>query len=69
MTALAVDGGAPADSGTANPGNTFRFEADLGGSGGYVYNLSTRGLAPGRHTLTLQAAGDAMIHRIDFLLR
>ncbi|TMC32629.1 MAG: DUF3466 family protein [Chloroflexi bacterium] len=69
VTALAVDGAAPADSGTANPGNTFRFEADLGGSGGYVYNLSTRGLAPGRHTLTLQAAGDAMIHRIDFLLR
>jgi len=69
VTALAVDGAAPADSGTANPGNTFRFEADLGGTGGYIYNLSTRGLAPGRHTLTLQAAGDALIHRIDFLLR
>src|SRR4029078_5372325 len=32
------------DSGNANPDNNFRFDATLGPSGGYIFNLSTKGL-------------------------
>jgi hypothetical protein len=37
------------DSGNANPDYQFRYDAKLGG---YIFNLSTRGLAPGRYGLT-----------------
>jgi hypothetical protein len=35
------------DSGNANPDNNFRYDPTLGGTGGYIYNLSTKGLASG----------------------
>jgi len=35
------------DSSNANPDNEFRYDATLGGTGGYVYNLSTRNLSTG----------------------
>jgi hypothetical protein len=35
------------DSGNANPDNNFRYDATLGGTGGYIYNLSTTSLSSG----------------------
>src|SRR5207245_5657741 len=32
------------DTGNANPDGNFRFDATVGGTGGYVFNLSTSGL-------------------------
>jgi hypothetical protein len=41
------------DSGNANPDYTFRYDATLGGSGGgYIFNLSTKGLASGQYVLS-----------------
>jgi hypothetical protein len=38
------------DAGGANPGNLFRYDAALGG---YVFNLSTKGLTAGTYALTI----------------
>jgi hypothetical protein len=35
------------DSGNANPDYNFRYDPALGGTGGYIYNLSTKGLTTG----------------------
>lgn len=41
------------DSGNSNPDYTFRYDPTLGGiGGGYVFNLSTKGLVPGRYALS-----------------
>jgi len=41
------------DSGAANsPTLNFRYDATLGGSGGYIFNLSTKGLSRGTWKLT-----------------
>ena len=50
------------DSGHANPGDNFRFDAGLGGSGGYIFNLSTRGLATGTYAVALSVSGDPTSH-------
>jgi pectin methylesterase-like acyl-CoA thioesterase len=48
------------DSGNANPDGNFRFDPTLdGGLGGYTFNLSTKGYAPGNYVLLLKGAGDA----------
>lgn len=60
LTQVPVDrtGLAMTDPGNANPDNDFRFDAALGGSGGYVYSLSSWGLSTGTWTLQLTASGD-----------
>ena len=40
------------DAGRANPGGLFRYDAALGG---YIFNLSTKGLAAGKYTLYFQS--------------
>jgi hypothetical protein len=41
------------DSGNANPDYAFRYDSTLGGAGGgYIFNLSTKGLAPGQYVLS-----------------
>jgi len=43
------------DSGNANPDSNFRYDSTLGGSGGYVFNLSTKSLSAGRYVLSFYA--------------
>ena len=46
------------DSGAANsPDNNFRYDATLGGTGGYIFNLSTKGLTLGTWKLGFTAGG------------
>jgi hypothetical protein len=50
------------DSGAANsPDMNFRYDATLGGSGGYIFNLSTKGLTTGtwKVTFTINGASDS----------
>jgi hypothetical protein len=47
------------DSGNANPGDDFRYDATLGGSGGYIFNKSTKGLSAGTWKLLLTIDGDS----------
>ena len=46
------------DSGNANPEDDFRYDASLGETGGYIYNLSTKGLATGTYQLAFSVDGN-----------
>lgn len=54
------------DAGGANPGNLFRYDAELGG---YIFNLSTKGLGAGAYEFVWGAAGDPTEHVLRFTLR
>jgi hypothetical protein len=47
------------DSGNANPGDDFRYDETLGGSGGYSFNKSTKGLSSGTWRMQLSIDGDS----------
>ena len=57
------------DSGNANPDGIFRFDASLGPAGGYIFNLSTKGLAVGTYNLVFAIGGDAATHVVSFQVR
>jgi len=52
--------------GNANPDNDFRFDATLGPTGGYIFNLSTGGLASGTYSLQFTAGSDPVTHTVNF---
>lgn len=56
-------------SGNANPDNDFRFDPTLGPTGGYIFNLSTKGLTTGAYLLTFMAAADPAPHTLPFQVR
>jgi hypothetical protein len=58
--------GTPDSPGNANPDNDFRFDPTLGSSGGYIFNLSTGGLAPGTYSLQFTAGSDPITHSVNF---
>jgi hypothetical protein len=51
------------DAGNANPDNNFRYDTTIGG---YVYNLSTKGLTTGTWELSFMVAGDPVPHSVRF---
>jgi TolB protein len=55
--------GVPEDAGNSNPDSGFRYDA---GIGGYIYNLKTKGYAPGTYVLTFRVAGDPAAHTVQF---
>jgi hypothetical protein len=55
--------------GNANPDNDFRFDSTLGPTGGYIFNLSTQGLATGTYQLSFTASGDPTQHSVQFQVR
>lgn len=64
-----VDGRPANDAGKANAGGDFRYDPELGRSGGYIFNLKTTGLASGTHVLTFTVANDPVPHQIAFQVR
>ena len=56
-------------SGNANPDNDFRFDSTLGPTGGYIFNLSTKGLTTGSYLLTFAAGADPLPHVLSFQVR
>jgi predicted outer membrane repeat protein len=54
------------DAGNSNPDNLFRYNAGLGG---YIFNLSTRGLGEGTYYFYWMAEGDPTEHELTFQLR
>lgn len=47
------------DAGNANPDYTFRYDSTLGGTGGgYIFNLSTKGLASGQYVLSFYVGAE-----------
>jgi hypothetical protein len=57
------------DSGDANPENDFRFDPTLGSSGGYIFNLSTKGLSTGTYSLDFTVTGDSFVYSAPFQVR
>jgi hypothetical protein len=61
--------GALEDSGNANPDGNFRYDATLGGTGGYIYNFSTRGLTTGTYAIEFTAESDPHVYRAQSQVR
>ncbi len=54
------------DAGQANPEANFRYDSDLKG---YIFNLSTRGLATGTYVLRFTVSDDTALHSVSFQIR
>jgi hypothetical protein len=52
-------------AGNANPNDLFRYDASLGG---YIFNLSTKGLAAGTYTLYYTVGNDPTRHSLTFIV-
>jgi hypothetical protein len=57
------------DAGNANPDSNFRFDPMLGGTGGYIFNLQTTGLAAGSYKVFFALTGDPTVHDLSFVVR
>lgn len=57
------------DTGNSNPDNNFRFDASLGTTGGYIFNLNTSGLGTGTYNLLYTVQGDPITHALTFQVR
>jgi hypothetical protein len=58
------------DSGNSNPDSDFRFDSTIGGSGGYIYNLSTKNLNSGRYSLSMNVGSDkGFVYSVSFEVR
>lgn len=66
LTAISGYSGTPEDSGNANPDSDFRYDSTLGPTGGYIFNLSTKGLASGTYSLNFTAGSDPVTHAVNF---
>jgi hypothetical protein len=66
VTAVSGFSGTPDAPGNANPDNDFRFDPTLGPTGGYIFNLSTGGLASGTYSLQFIAGSDPVTHSVSF---
>jgi len=56
-------------SGNANPDNNFRFDAELANTGGYIFNLSTKGLSTGTYNLNFRVSGDSFLYSAPFQVK
>ena len=61
--------GAVEDSGSSDPNNDFRFDATLGTTGGYIYNLKTTGLSTGTYAVNFTVTGDTFIYAANFQVK
>jgi hypothetical protein len=61
--------GAVQASGNANPDNDFRFDSTLGPTGGYIFNLSTKGLSTGTYNLNFTVSGDSFSYVAPFQVK
>jgi len=66
VTAISAFSGTPDSPGNANPDSDFRFDSTLGATGGYIFNLSTSGLAAGTYNLQFTVGSDPVTHAVLF---
>jgi hypothetical protein len=57
------------DTGNANPDFDFRYDAALGGTGGYIFNLSLRGFGTGTYNLNFTVGADPEIRSVRFAVK
>jgi microsomal dipeptidase-like Zn-dependent dipeptidase len=70
VTLASIEAPGPVEpAGNANPDSNFRYDASLGGTGGYVFNLGSAGLGTGTWRLRFRASGDPTLHTLEFQLK
>ncbi len=57
------------DAGNANPDSDFRYDTTLGTTGGYIFNLSTKGLSTGTYRLSFTIGVDTTIYTAAFQVK
>jgi Beta-propeller repeat/WD40-like Beta Propeller Repeat len=58
------------DSGNANPDNNFRYDAGLSGDGGgYIFNLSTKGLSTGTYMLGFTVGSGSTLYGVPLQVK
>jgi hypothetical protein len=57
------------DAGNANPDNNFRYDATLGDTGGYIFNLKTNGLNSGTYSLGFTVGNDSTVYGVLFQVK
>jgi hypothetical protein len=57
------------DAGNANPDSDFRYDAELGGTGGYIFNLKTTGLASGTYRLQFRIGASPTTFSVPFQVK
>lgn len=57
------------DSGNANPDYNFRYGSTLGGTGGYIFNLSTKGFTTGTYKLNFVVESDSTVYSVQFQVK
>jgi hypothetical protein len=58
------------DAGNSNSDSGFRYDSSIGSNGGYIYNLSTKGLTGGKYSLSMYVGGDnAFVYSVTFDVR
>ena len=57
------------DSGASNPDSNFRFDATLGSTGGYIFNLKTTGLSTGTYSINFTVTGDSFVYAVPFQVK
>ncbi|GEM_PF-1264744 len=57
------------DAGHANPDNDFRYNAGLGPTGGYIFNLKTTGLSTGTYNLNFTIVGASVAYSVPFQVK
>jgi|SRR4029077_288004 hypothetical protein len=58
--------GAVENAGNSNPDNDLRFDATLGSTGGYIFNLKTTGLSTGMYKVNFTVTGDSFVYAANF---
>jgi len=58
--------GAVENAGNSNPDSDFRFDATLGSTGGYIFNLKTTGLSTGTYKVNFTVTGDSFVYAANF---
>lgn len=54
-------------AGNSTSDNNFRFDPAVGGTGGYIFTLKTRGFRTGTYVLVYQAGADPTIHATELV--
>lgn len=57
------------EAGDANPDSNFRFDPALGGTGGYIFNLKTTGLATGTYKLNFTVGSGVQVYSAAFQVK
>lgn len=58
-----------ADAVNDAPDDGFRYDATLGETGGYIFNLKTTGLSTGTYVLVFRVGADPTAHAVQFKVR